>query len=271
MDRRFLLAGGIAALCAHSAPVFAQDPTEVEDFPELIGELPPLPSDLADFANYEPAQYTELSQVGKGAPSTVEMESAYRILVDSPYNTTSLAVAEYFHNLVGDDAKFRREWPIRANPVIYHFFTATNTAPLGDTTAWCAAAMNWFMLRAKASSKEQIGRSPGKFSKAGEPFTVDQLRRYSTRSASSGSFRCLTKTTTPQKGDFLVLANYGTLGATSQCLGKGHVTIYLGMNGGGAECLGGNQTSPGSGGAITKARFNIGPGSRFFSFVRPLA
>ncbi len=258
------------SFCISHVPAFSQTAVASEEFPEIVGDLPPLPEDLAEFAAMEPAQYIRTEEVGSGRPDDSEMKRAYEILLNSPYGKPPHEVASYFLDLKGADAKFRREWPIRANPVIYHFFSATHTRPLGDVTPWCAAALNWFMLRAHATSKDQIGVAPAGFSKSGKAFTPEQLSKYSTRSASSGSFRCLKKTQQPEKGDILVLANKGTLGLSPKCIGSGHVAFFLKMDGDRAHVIGGNQSQRGSNGAITEAKFNIGPGSRFFSFVRPL-
>ena len=179
-------------------------------------------------------------------------------------------MAEYFLSLKGDDAKFRREWPVRANPLIYHFFSATLTKPEGDATAWCAASLNWFLLRARATDKEMIGKSPGSFSKAGKPFPPELIRDYSTFSASSGSFRCWSAVSgEPKKGDLIVLANKGTENLSQYCRGQGHVAIFIEwIDDDWVLGLGGNQSLQGSNGAVTLAKINT-KGEQFLKFATP--
>ncbi len=265
MDRRSLLMSSLALLSATTTDVFA-----TSDDIEIIGDIPPLPDDLQDFAVEPPAPYTELAGVGTGRPKSEEIAKAYEILTASPFNTTPEKVIEYFLQLKGDQAPFRREWPIRANPLIYHMFSATGTKPEGDVTAWCAAGMNWFILRSHVKSKEIIGRSPGSFSASGKPFSNEDIVKYSTHSASSGSFRCWTETKNPSRGDLLVLANSGTLGSSKYCRGQGHITMFQRhVKKDWVEVVGGNQvvSIPGSNGAITRANVFIGQGSRFLKFV----
>lgn len=269
--RKLLLSGGSVVVSPFLldnfvSGAFAQGADDIE----VIGDLPPLPDDLKEFADSPPAPYTELSAVGKQRPTDTEIIKALEILLASPYDTDHLEVARYFFNLSEDKAKFKREWPLRANPMIYHFFSATRTRPEGDVTPWCAAVLNWFLLRAKAKTEDEIGASPGAFSFSAKPFSKDNLKRYSTQSASSGSFRCLEDSATPSPGDIIVLANAGTESMSAQCLGTGHVSIFLErLNSSTVVGLGGNQSSPGSNGAITKARISTDPSSRFLKFVRP--
>ncbi|MDW9912247.1 hypothetical protein GOB19_27495 [Sinorhizobium meliloti] len=271
MDRRaFLVVGGAAVLFSASRRSFSQAVNDTV----IIGEIPPLPDDLVDKAEAPPASYVETEVVGTARPKNEEIDTAYRLLIDSPYNCSPIDVAEYLL-AIGSGAygaglrKYAREWPERANPVVFHFFSATQTKPEGDVTAWCAAFANWCSLRAHAGEREEIGKSPGFFSRSGKPFTVDNLKEHSTNSASSGSFRCWDETTSPTRGDLVVFKNAGTEGATKYCLGQGHVAFYLSRPGTSlVQVLGGNQTSAGSGGAVTIANMSTAPGSRFMKYVK---
>lgn len=267
MNRRGFLAGATGALLSASVRAGRS-----QDQPEFIieGDLPPLPDDLVQFSIEPPAVYTELAPKGTGKPNPIEIQQAYEILVDSPFDCTHLDVAKYFLGLSGSKATYRREWPVRANPVIYHFFSATETKPEGDTTSWCAAGLNWFLLRGRAKSKDEIGLTPGSFSMSGNPFSTENIEKYSTHSASSGSFRCWAETKDPQDGDIVVLKNKGTDGLSQFCRGQGHVTIYRRhINDQWVSVVGCNQSELGSNGAITSASLFIGPGSRFAKFVKP--
>src|SRR6202022_1898557 len=144
--------------------------------------------------------------------------------VQSPYGVGPIDVAQYFL-AVGAGAygqsyrSFIREWPIRANPLIFHFFSSTLTKPEGDTTAWCAAFVNWCLLRARATASEEIGKSPGFFSVSGKPFSDENIQNHSTNSASSGSFRCWDEVSPPKRGDIVVFKNSGTDALTPSCRG----------------------------------------------------
>jgi len=242
---------------------------------EIEGPIPPLPGDLVALEGQAAAPYIETTSVGSGKPLPNEITDAYNILIASPFKCEPIDVAEYFLRLGQGElgsglSQYAREWPERANPVIFHFFSSTRTQPAGDMTAWCAAFVNWCHLRANAKSIEEIGKAPGFFSQSGKPFGNDSLLRYSTNSASSGSFRCNPKTSEPVRGDLVVMANHGTEGTGSSCLGKGHVAFFVAkLPDNKVRMLGGNQTLAGSDGAVTLGKEGIGPGSRFFSFVKP--
>lgn len=240
-----------------------------------LGNLPPLPSDLAANAAAPPAPYAEIGVVGTAPPSTAEIDTAFEILINSPWgkNVRPIDVALYFLS-VGSGAygeswrPFAREWPIRANPVIFHFFSATQTKPEGDTTSWCAAFANWCILRSGAASREQIGTPPGFFSKPGLAFKASDIQAYSTFSASSGSFRCWKESNSPSRGDIAVFANKGTEELTAVCRGQGHVAFVIEiLRPGWVRVVGGNQSAPGSGGAVTVSDMKTSSGSRFLKYV----
>lgn len=267
--REFLIGGTASALLAAPPMAFSQPADEIV----ALGTLPPLPKDLVAHANEPPAPYQEMGLVGSGAPSTEEIDTAYQILVESPFGIAPVDIAQYFLTVgtgaYGEDWRpFAREWPVRANPMIFHFFSATMTKPEGDKTAWCAAFMNWCILRSHATISEEIGASPGFFSKAGKPFEIEKVKRHSTSSASSGSFRCWDESTSVKRGDIAVFANPGTDDLGRVCRGQGHVAFFLSTpRQNRIRVLGGNQTSPGSGGAITIAEMKSGMGSRFLKYV----
>lgn len=267
--------GTTAAVTAFNGPLlYAQSQ---DTGVEIESSMPPLPNDLAALQGQAAAPYVETTVVGSGKPLPNEITDAYNILIASPFKCEPIEVAEYFLRLGQGElgsglSQYAREWPERANPVIFHFFSSTRTQPAGDVTAWCAAFVNWCHLRANAKSIEEIGKAPGFFSQSGKAFSNDNLLRFSTNSASSGSFRCNKKTDTPVRGDLVVMANPGTQGTTSSCLGKGHVAFFVSMlPDNKVRMLGGNQIQAGSNGAVTLGKEGIGQGSRFFSFVKPRA
>ncbi|MOA49050.1 hypothetical protein D3C78_1718820 [compost metagenome] len=66
----------------------------------------------------------------------------------------------------------------------------------------------------------------------------------------------------------MVFKNSGTDDLTKACKGQGHVAFFLSTPGASSvKVLGGNQTSPGSGGAVTLAESSTAPKSRFMKYV----
>ena len=126
MDRRrFLGAVVVSSAIARSSPALAQGSSDTDI--EVISSLPPLPADLEAYANEPPAPYIESSLTGTAPPTQDEIRRAYDILFSSPLGTAPVDVAQYFLAVAGgaygEAARpFTREWPVRANPMIYHFF-----------------------------------------------------------------------------------------------------------------------------------------------------
>jgi CHAP domain len=273
MNRRAILCLGISSLPLSLAPSFSLAQSDANADSTRVSELPPLPADLASQSSEPPAPYEDTAPVGTAKPSDDEKNKAHEILLQSPFGVAPIDIAQYFLS-VGAGAygvnlrPFVREWPVRANPLIAHFFSSTLTKAEGDTTAWCAAFVNWCLLRSHATTADEIGASPGYYSISGKSFPDDNLRKYSTNNASSGSFRCWTEITSPKRGDIVVFKDKGTDGMTASCQGKGHVTFFLSIpREGWVRVLGGNQSDPGSGGAITVTDMRTSTGSRFMKFV----
>ncbi|MDH0094196.1 CHAP domain-containing protein [Achromobacter mucicolens] len=268
MDRRrFIAAAGAFSISG------VTEATEEADKMEIISSVPPLPKDLAASAALPPAPYVELVLAGTAPPSDEEKLTAHQLLIEAPYKCKPIEVAQYFLGIAegkqGSAARqYAREWPIRANPVIFHFFSATQQKPEGDQTAWCAAFVNWCILRSHAESEDEIGTSHGNYSKSGKPFSTKNMADHSTNDAASGSFRCWQTTVTPKEGEIAVFKNPGTDDLTKVCKGSGHVAFFISAPSPNAIIvLGGNQTSAGSGGAVTLAKWFIGPNSRFMKYV----
>jgi uncharacterized protein (TIGR02594 family) len=164
----------------------------------------------------------ESKESGTEKPYRDEVKLARRILDGTPTDGGALNVAEYFLKLrrgglreeYGEESPFYgMEWPIRYNPIIVTFFDATDTRePAGDTTAWCAAFVNWCIERTTA----------------GDP-------KSGTHSAASQSFRTWgPETKNPKKGDLVVFQHKGQSD-------HGHVGFYLSHDEQGIVVLGGNQ------------------------------
>ncbi|WP_309239050.1 CHAP domain-containing protein [Ensifer sp. ENS12] len=202
IDRREFLVGsclGAGILlthgCTSNLSLQAQGPTVLG--PDYSG---PLPADL----------YTR----GTKPPLTEEEAVARRIIRRAP-TSSPIAVMQYFAGLreVNRDGEaYNAGWATRWNPVIVEFYTATDNTYTGDTTAWCAAFLNWCLARANYKG--------------------------GTRSTVSGTFRNAPgRTTTLARGDIIVFKKTG--GASC----RGHVGLYVGKTRTGFRVLGGNQTN----------------------------
>jgi uncharacterized protein (TIGR02594 family) len=161
-------------------------------------------------------------------PALGEEEDVARKLLDNaPIKKSLQSTAEYFADLADTNSEgwqYNAQWPdapdARWNPVLIGFYQSTSLPKPyiykhGDTTAWCAAFLNWCLIR---SGYKHTG------------------------SAMSGSFRKygydrLAKKESPVAGDIIVFQKTGTAGAA----GHGHVAIYLETVAGGYRVLGGNQ------------------------------
>lgn len=256
LNRRDLQIGACLILADMALPALAQEATV-----EIEGELPPLPDDLVALEGLAPVTtYDETSVVGVQKPSEEEIAEASKILLGSPFKCEPIDVAQYFYQVASgikyprEWAKFGREWPVRANPLIHHFFTATQTFPEGDTTAWCAAFVNWCIARSRADTSESIGKTPNYYIQKGKTFDNTVLSKTS-KSASSGSFRCFPEKTDAAYGDIVVWRRPGTEGTTKYCYGQGHVAFFIARADEKIRVLGGNQRDGKSGGGVTIAKW----------------
>lgn len=188
--------------------------------PDTVGQLPPFPLPADVTVPTLDAIEQAATETGVAAPYLEEIKLGRRILAGSPSDdTTPFQVAQYFQLLRHGEhldtfgreaALYAEEWPERANPVIVSFFDATQLrTPAGDTTAWCAAFVNWC-----------YGRSRGS---------------YPTNSAAAQSFREWgQQTDNPRPGDLVVFVH-------KNVNWRGHVGFFVAQQGDGIFVLGGNQ------------------------------
>ena len=164
---------------------------------------------------------------GTASPYPREITKSRQIVAKCPFKSRPLEVALFFDGLrqgshneaLGPDTHlYAEEWPVRANPLIVQFFDATTLrTPSGDQTAWCAAFVNWCLLRAR------FGRND-----AG-----DLLRH--TASAASETFRNWgAATSDPKPGDIVVFRH-------KRDAGRGHVGFFVSRAEDSVLVLGGNQ------------------------------
>lgn len=157
-----------------------------------------------------------LSVLGTMPPTQHELQRAEQLLAAAPV-ASPLVVARYFEGMEernADGEPYNAEWRVRSNPVIVAFLLQATNYGEGatDQTRWCAAFMNWCLMRAK------------------QPHT---------RSASSGSFRCFGSVASPPRtGDVAVFKNRGQ---DEPCRGMGHVAFWLDADEKWVTVLGGNQ------------------------------
>ena len=158
---------------------------------------------------------------GVHAPLDDEVRLAKQVLDGAPTNCTPLEVASYYWAVgeghYGEELwPYVAAWPVRWNPVIVEFFKSTHTPPSGDTTAWCAAFINYCLIRGAT----------------GRTFPSPPTKP--TKSAGARSFEHWGQTATPpQPGDLVVFQNLKS--------GGGHVAFFLADQGDHVLVLGGNQ------------------------------
>lgn len=222
--RRTVLLGG----CAFSLSVAASAQVS-RDWTALAvadTELPLLPPALQGYAD-EPSlngAITDYQPFGTHPPTTEEQQLARKVLDAVPTNCTPIDVALYFLDVGA--GKFGAElrpyvtaWPVDWNPVIVGFFTTTATQPSGDTTSWCAAFVNFCLVKAA------IGR------------TLPAGSAEPTRSAASSTFRYWSRQTQApavKPGDIAVFRN-------KESPGYGHVGFFMAETDTHVLVLGGNQ------------------------------
>lgn len=220
--REILLASSLTLLATRF--VFAKDP----DWATLAKEdtqPPVIPSSLADFQD-QPSlnQGVITGYLPRGTEAATDDEEllAKKVLAGVPRNCTPIEVALYFLDVgrgkFGDDLKpYITAWPVRWNPVIVAFFSATKLQPSGDTTAWCAAFMNYCLMMASTGKAMHKNASPR------------------TKSATALSFKDWgSSTDTPQPGDIVVFKNV-------KSPGNGHVGFFMADQDDKVLVLGGNQ------------------------------
>ncbi|MGE8096623.1 CHAP domain-containing protein [Pseudomonas fluorescens] len=223
ISRRDIL---VASSLALIVPRFSS--ASVPDWTALVQEdtqVPVIPDSLAVFKDQPSLNQgvlTDYTPLGTQAATSTEEDLAKKVLDGVPKNCTPIEIALYFLEVgqgkFGDDRKpYVTAWPVRWNPVIVEFFKATNLQPSGDTTAWCAAFMNYCLMKASTGKVMPAGASPG------------------TKSAAALQFKSWGKTTEkPLPGDIVVFRNI-------KSPGNGHVGFFLADQGDRVLVLGGNQ------------------------------
>ncbi|WP_071547527.1 CHAP domain-containing protein [Pseudomonas aeruginosa] len=158
---------------------------------------------------------------GVKVPLDEETHHAKSVLDGAPTGCTALEVASYYwavgEGVYGEELRpYVAAWPVRWNPVIVEFFKSTHTTPEGDETAWCAAFINYCLMRGAIERALPSPPTPP------------------TKSARARSFETWgVPTPNPQPGDLVVFENLKS--------GGGHVAFFLADQGDRVLVLGGNQ------------------------------
>jgi uncharacterized protein (TIGR02594 family) len=185
--------------------------------PRLIGTISPLvlfrPS--SSYRDFESSDIPDLRPLGTEPAKADEIAMADKLLLASPYKASPIDVMHYLESLKDRNSEgelYNGGWQRRWNPLIVRFFSETRTKPAGDTTAWCAATLNWVLSWCKYRG---------------------------TQNASSGSFRNASSIIgVPHLGDIVVFARTDPDEAR---VGHGHVGLFLEHTQDAVHVLGGNQ------------------------------
>ncbi|MBD8599370.1 CHAP domain-containing protein [Pseudomonas sp. CFBP 8772] len=220
--RDVLVASTLAAILPRFS--FATDPDWVS-LAQADTQEPIIPSSLGKFKDQPSINNDQLSSYtpfGTDPATAQEVKLAMLVLNDIPKNCTPIEIALYFHNVgqgnFGEERRpYATAWPVRWNPVIVEFFKATQSKPRGDTTAWCAAFINYCLMTSQTGKTPPAGAS------------------HRTQSARALSFKNWGEpTNSPRPGDIVVFQNV-------KSPNHGHVGFFLADQGSKVLVLGGNQ------------------------------
>jgi uncharacterized protein (TIGR02594 family) len=222
LTRREILIGSGMTLCIPSW-VFSQsiDNSLLEQADTIIPVIPDFLKNSSNKDSLNWGNFTNKEAQGTIKPNSDEELLAAKISKELPPGLNPIEVALYFWG-VGQGAKgealkpYVTAWPVRWNPLIVEFFVSTSLKPSNDETAWCAAFMNYCLLRS-TDGKKTDGTGKG------------------TKSAAAMSFaKWGTSTVAPKPGDIVVFENV-------MDKRKGHVGFFLADKGESVLVLGGNQ------------------------------
>jgi hypothetical protein len=205
----------------------------------------PIPSRYQSLSGEPPMNQEFANQVsvqGTQQPTSDEVITANKIIeaVSRLDSARPIEIVGFLLDVArGKYAEWRsytRAWPVDApaNPLILDFFRATKTSPVGDTTAWCAAFVNWCISKAHGG-KLPPGATPPTGSAASASFRTwgRESLAFDPKSGSlNGSF-------TPALGDLVVFQEMLPNGQPDPV--HGHVSFFVKMDADGVWCAGGNQ------------------------------
>lgn len=236
-SRRAVLAGLASGFAVSSVNRLAAREYNPVSFPPL----PPQFGSLSDEPDMNQEFGDQLSPQGTARPSQKESDVANAIIAAAPKKVPPIEVAGFLLDVASgkygkDWQPYTRAWPVDAdaNPLILNFFQRTNTTPVGDQTAWCAAFVNWCLFQAHGMPYPSQFTPPTKSAASASFRTWGQtvLRFDAPSSTLSGSG-------TPRTGDLAVFQDLKASGQPDPY--HGHVAFFVSMNAGAVTVLGGNQ------------------------------
>jgi len=204
-----------------------------------------IPSDetFAQLA-YSPLSHVQVTPHGGGSHSGNHVEGgstpppdavsrATEIIEATPVGPYPIDVAQSFVNrFYAEQPALISQWPdpMPWNPLIVDFFSATDDHVANDMVPWCAAFVNWCLVRA---GRKGSGDS-------------------SSQSFLSASFSSIS---VPRAGDLVVFTCYDLLGKD---LGIGHVAFLRAVPSGDAiHVVGGNQSLDGHSSIICERDYPV--------------
>ncbi len=174
---------------------------------------------------------------GYNPPSEAQRVKARSIIDATPKGPTPFDVAKSFIDRYGKtDPEAISQWPAPAawNPVVKDFFDATSLRVNNDMVDWCAAFVNWCIVR---------NNKKGTNSAASQSFVAPGLYR---------------KVSDPSPGNVVVFTCYDKQAGKS--LGLGHVAFFEAAAGDNRiRVLGGNQSADGHSSIISERTFLTTP------------
>jgi CHAP domain len=227
------LGGSTSSIAESSSYDPLPNPVSLPSQYQSLSSEPPMNQEFAD----------QVTVQGTQQPSSAEVATANQIIeaVSKIENARPIEIVGFLLDVArgkhgAEWSPYTRAWPVDApaNPLILDFFRATKTSPVGDTTAWCAAFVNWCISKAHGG-KLPVGGSPPTGSAASASFRTwgKQSLAFDPQSGSlAGPF-------TPALGDVVVFQEMLPSGQPDPV--HGHVSFFVKMNADEIWCAGGNQ------------------------------
>jgi hypothetical protein len=242
ISRRIFTSGIVLSATLGPSTRSIADPLSYDPLPNPV----PLPSQYQSLSSEPPMNQEFADQVtvqGTQPPTSAEVATANQIIdsISKMENARPIEIVGFLLEVArgkysADWRPYTRAWPVDApaNPLILDFFRATKTSPVGDTTAWCAAFVNWCISRAHGGTLP-VGASRPTGSAASASFRTwgKQSLAFDPKSGDlSGPF-------TPAVGDLVVFQEMLPSGQPDPI--HGHVSFFVKMDADGVWCAGGNQ------------------------------
>lgn len=228
MSRRTALTGLVLTPAAGLA-----GPARGQASPQVVGE--DLAFNQLTMPSIESLDDPEL--FGYAGPNEAQKAKAREMIDGTPKGPTPIAIAESFiTRYAKSDPDLIAQWPSPAawNPLVVEFFRATSLRVNNDMIDWCAAFVNWCIVRNNREGTDSAGS---------QSFVY------------SGRFK---KTDKPKEGDIVVFTCYDN--ASGKSLGLGHVAFFK-QDLGSERILvvAGNQSKDGHSSIISEASFSTKP------------